>query len=528
MRLVESAHYSDAALNVYMKIKALGQRPEGCTAGIATLASYLGLSSSTVERAVAQLRNPAPDGVVELPENRRRSLPGGRGTTARRRVRPMSRTERYVWLPVHASENLSPRSLRAYAVLAYAEIQGAPLSEGDLARLLRHHSGSRAGRPISVGAAGRIIDRLAATRWITVSRRAGVRGRHLFLVHNGAATAPGTEPPAAPRTSPPDEGSGSDADAGSLAYKEDHRTDRPDDERRSVPSAEGDLTVVAKSGHAPRRRRPGVGRGGVALRAGLKIPRPPADGPVHAALSAPVHTALPTTAPARSGGRVPLTFSPRVDAVLEPVRMLLGGVGRYVLRRIGREIGRQLDDGASVDRMRARLTQRLARTFVDQIRDPGRWLLGVALPRWGCADPDCETGVLWSTGVQCRACAEFRAARRYGAPAAGIPEQRSGGGPVPVPVRSCCPTCERLLGPGRSGECGQCSGSPVVEVPAACCPGVDGMHCGRPVAGGLCWRCRTRSLTAPPPCPERPGRDATAGSAPRCASAGTALWAGTG
>ncbi len=49
-------HYADAALSVYIKAKALGQRPEACTAGVATLASYLHLCESTLQRGLAQLR----------------------------------------------------------------------------------------------------------------------------------------------------------------------------------------------------------------------------------------------------------------------------------------------------------------------------------------------------------------------------------------------------------------------------------------------------------------------------------------
>ncbi|MGW1776692.1 hypothetical protein [Streptomyces sp. NPDC002104] len=501
MRIVESACYSDADLSVYVKIKALGQRPEGCTAGIATIASYLHLSPSTVERAVARLRSVVPDGIVELPENQRRSLPGGRGTTALRRVRPMNATERFIWLPVHASEVLSPRLLRAYAVIAYSVVQRIPLSVSDLAHLLRHHSGARAGQPITVKAAGEIVARLAAAGWITVDRRAGVRGRHLFLVHN-SASPPLEEPPTAPPTTPVGDGSGPDVHAGSLAYEEDPMTDRPDDERELVQPAVGDLTVEKEAGHALDRTRPLVRQGGVALRAGRRTSSPPTS----------VRGSGTGTVPRSPDSRPPLTFSPRVDAVLEPVRMLLGSANRYVLRRIGREIGRRLDEGASVERLRARVTQRLASTFLDEIRDPGRWLLGVALPRWGCANPDCETGVLWSTGEHCRACTEFRAARRITSPATGAVLRQP---TSPPPLRSCCPTCERLLRPGQSGECAQCSTPHTATASAECCPGRGGVRCGRPTAGGMCWRCRTGSP------PEHEPLPATV-------SARAPLWAGTG
>ncbi|MEU1228884.1 hypothetical protein [Streptomyces sp. NPDC005828] len=489
MRLVESPHYTDAAVSVYIKVKALGLRPEGCTAGVATLASYLGLSASTVQRGLAQLRAPAADGVIELPDSRRRSLPGGRGTTARRRVRPLRSTERFIWLPVAASEHLRPRLLRAYAVIAYAVMRNIPLTEGVLAGFLRHHSGPRVGRAITTEAAGRIIDELAASGWITVQRRAGAQGRHLFLVHA----------PQEKVSSVLDDRSGPDLGARSLAYKEDLKIDRPENEAASVSPAVGEVPVDKPVDKGPGAPRPVGAQGDRALRAVGETPSP-----------------SPTTRGSRSGRNMyqgpQLTFSSRLHSVLEPVRFLLTGVNAYVQRRIGQEIGRQLDAGTEAHRLRARLTHRLAQTLLDDIRDPGRWLLGVALPRWGCSDPDCETGTLWSTGAECRACREVIAERaaafredvtepptlpfsetgRHGTsavrPAAASPR-----------IVECCPDCERPHLPGNSGLCADCRPRPglaAVPVPAAAigigCRGREGT-CGRPAPRGLCWRCRLES-----------------------------------
>lgn len=487
MRLVESPHYADAAVSVYIKVKALGLRPEGCTAGIATLASYLGLSASTVQRGLAQLRTPAPDGVIELPDSRRRSLPGGRGTTARRRVRPLRSTERFIWLPVAASEHLRPRLLRAYAVIAYAVMRNIPLTEGTLAGFLRHHSGPRVGCAITTDAAGRIVDELAASGWITVQRRAGVQGRHIFLVHGPQEKA----------SSVLDDQSGQDPGARSLAYKEDLMTDRPENEAPSVSPAVGEVQVVKPVDNRPGTTLPVGTEGDRALRAGGENPSP-----------------SPTT---RGSGKSTyqgpqLTFSSRLHEVLEPVRFLLTGINAYVQRRIGREIARQLDDGTGVHRLRARLTQRLARTLLADIRDPGRWLLGVALPRWGCSDPDCETGTLWSTGAECRACreviAERAASRREDVSnssatpcAEGSRHDPSELRPAATPLRvvESCPDCERPHLPGNSGLCAECrcrTDLAVVPVPDAAtgigCRGREGA-CGRPAPRGLCWRCRLES-----------------------------------
>ena len=122
---------------------------------------------------------------TELPENTRRSLPGGTGTTARRRVRPMPPTERFVWLPVAACEDLTPRQLRVYAVLLFSQAQRIPLDARRTRRVpaspLRtacrtaHHrnggcgyrgraGGHQAGSPSSAGPGDRAAITISPTR----------------------------------------------------------------------------------------------------------------------------------------------------------------------------------------------------------------------------------------------------------------------------------------------------------------------------------------------------------------------------
>ncbi|MCZ0983617.1 hypothetical protein O1L60_43320 [Streptomyces diastatochromogenes] len=498
MRLVESPYYSDAALNVYIKVKALGLRLDGCTAGLKTLASYLELSPSTVKRGLAELRSPAPDGVIELPDSRRRSLPGGCGTTARRRVRPLTPNERYIWLPVVTSEHLRPRALRAYAVIAYCVVRNIPLTETVLANFLRHHSGRRAGRPITVEAAGRIVDELEESGWISLQRRAGHQGRHLFLVHDQPTGL----------SSVSDDPSGPPSDDPSLTYKEDLRIDRPENETPLVSPAVGEVQVEKQA--KPVENRLATPRlsgtpGDDALRAGDKTtpsPKTPGTG------------AKPYRGPQP-------TFSPRVHAVLEPVRFLLSDVNAYMQRRIAREISRQIDDGMGVERLQARLTLRLARTMLEDIQDIGRWLLGVALPHWGCANPDCEAGVLWSTGMECRACRQFhldRAADKRAAvaraAAAAAPRQIPEPRPAP-PVRRIVEQCPNCHAPHHFGNSGLCKGCRPDEEPtqdpgpdaaiSTGCPGRDGT-CGRPAPNGLCWRCRVQWHNRPVP-PQRVPQD---------------------
>jgi hypothetical protein len=355
-------HYADAALPVYVKIAALSRRESGCEAGVAYLGGLLGLSRSTVERALTQLMRPAPDDDVSEVTSYRRTHRGGRGHTAVRRVRAVARTEHGAWVPTRAAEALSPRQLRAYAALAYATATGHHLSLADLGQVLRHRSGKKAGEPLAARSVRRILRDLEDLGWISVDRRAGYRGRHLYTVHD-EATHPAL-------TADSEEGSGADLGEGSLASKEDHKTDSPDD---PPPAA---LAI--------RRRREQV------------VAREPVENP-----QLPAAPRRPYTGPA-------LSLAPRIWRVLEPVKALLSGLAPYVVRELAREIGRQLNEGQEPERLRARLEFRYAST--DTIRDPGRWLLGPAVVRRGCGLIACESGQIWHTGRECDVCARDRAA----------------------------------------------------------------------------------------------------------------------
>ncbi|MEU3464763.1 hypothetical protein ABZ721_33045 [Streptomyces sp. NPDC006733] len=421
MRLVLSAAHPDVALSVYLKVKALGARPEGCQAKAATMASYLHLSQASVERGLTSLSRAAPDGVVEL-RSERRTLPGGTGTSAVRTTRPLRRTESFVWLPVAAAEDLTPRQLRAYAVIAFTEKMGIALTEGELAGHLVHHSGKRAGQSLSVAAAGVVVDELEAARWVSVQRRAGVQGRHRFVacdIAPGAGVEDG-EPVAAaaketvqePLREPVDnvadrsacslvgEGSGLSVGEGSLAYREDVGLTDPTTNAHSS-SAVGEVPVVEAADNPADTNRRGLVVGGLALRAeDNRQPSRIRPTDEH-------HSSIGSGSvwPAYTGPA--LTMSEQIYAVLEPVHLLLARVDNpFVARKVAREAGRQLTAGTDPQRLRQRLTARFAAVMTADIRDPGRWLLGVALPRWGCGDRDCESGVRWSNGERCAVCGE--------------------------------------------------------------------------------------------------------------------------
>ncbi len=518
MRLITSAYYADVAVSVYVKIAALALRPEGCTAATATIAAYLGLSTSSVERGMTQLKRPGPDGVVEL-SSTRRSLPGGCGTSARRRARPLTSTELFVWIPVAAADDLTPRQLRAYALIAFAQVQHIPLTESEIAGSLHHHSGRRAGQSLTTATAGEIVDELEATRWITVERRAGARGRHRFIAHDippdpSVATACGQ--PASPAhssspTSGSGEGSGSSTDGGWLATREVPRTDRPDDERAPSSPAVGEVQVdegVENPAAKPTRID---AEDGLALRADDN--QPPLTNPLADPLTR--SPAAPLTKPNGAYEGPGLTISARVHAVLEPVHWLYRRTSVYMQRRIAREVGRQLRSGIDDTRLRQRLEARVCRIFADEIRDPGRWILGVGLPRWGCGIFDCEAGVLWSSGRRCSVCEEVVHDRRRAAasPEDSLPAHRD---PVSIVVpravpavpRAQCRECGcvvfRVNRAVEDGLCKQCredqagapAGAPVAVAGPDICIGWDDAGCTRPALGisGLCVRCRTRQL----------------------------------
>jgi hypothetical protein len=423
MRLVWEPSYQDVALSVYVKVKALASRPEGCQARTETIASYLGLSTASVERGMTQLCRPGPDGVVEL-WSKRRTLAGGTGQSAVRTVRLMSRTEAFVWVPVAAAEDLTPRQLRVFALVAYAQARGIALTEAEIASSLRHYTGKRAGQALSVTAASAVVDEVEAARWMTVQRRAGAQGRHRYIAHDLAPEARADAPAGGcgaaaevaetavdsgskgPVSSQVGEGSGSPVGEGSLANEESPRTDSPEDGRVFFSSAVGEVQVRkgAEPVENPAGDQAATGRGeaGLALRAGEKN---------HPSSEKPVVEKRSSGAGSGRGSSYTgphLAMSAEIYTVLGPVHHLLAQVTNvFVARQIAREVGRQIAAGTCPERLQHRLTARLAGTMSDEIRDPGRWLLGVALPRWGCGYADCESGTIWRTQTACELCAEI-------------------------------------------------------------------------------------------------------------------------
>ncbi|MFD6035272.1 hypothetical protein ACFWHF_12130 [Streptomyces griseoincarnatus] len=364
-RVWGSRHYSHGAVAFHAQVTALAQRSDGCTAGVVTLARYMGTAVRTGERYLSELSAPGPDGVPEL-TTVRRTGPDGDGDTAVRRTRGCGRGEHFAYVPIGAAKTLRPSPFVLYCALTYATATGTPVTAAELASVLG----------VTERSARRLVDELEAAGWITVHRRAGAHGRHTYEVHDHPLH-PVTEQPGRPDT---DGGSGPDTIGGSLAIKEDAGlTDESTTQvggafrRRRGDRKWGPAPVDTHGNHAPATF--------------LRTPRPPYDGP-------------------------PLTLSPRVWAVLAPVRDLLPAVSPYLVRRIAREIGRQLDTGIWADDIRDQLHRMRAWTPTEELTDPGRWLIGAVLPvRSRCGRTGCHWGYLAYTGTPCKACAEIDDAR---------------------------------------------------------------------------------------------------------------------
>ncbi|MFF3891349.1 hypothetical protein [Streptomyces sp. NPDC001914] len=400
LRLVVGAQYADPALSVYVKIAALALRPEGCRAKVATLAGYLGMSKSAVERALKQLTRPdVIDGVVEVPTVRK-TAPDGKGESAHRITRPLDDSELWVRIPVRSAEALPPRLLRLYALLAYSTARRIPVTAAELGEMLYHHTGQRAGEHLGERQARRLVDELEETGWLTVRRREGERGRNAYEPNRHplriVTAAPLEDGAGAPVIH---DGSGPADHDGSLASKEDQQTDRHEktqvvggsrrrrgDRSRSAPDARdlGSGTFGPGTSHAPR---------------GTHTPRRATD-----------NSRTPTgpyTGPE-------LRWTKRIHDALAPVRSDLDGIRRYVLRQIAAMIGTELDanEASSSGRIADRISRRLQPVMREDIRDLGAWLLAVGLPHRGCGLPSCEDSYVWPTGEPCEICAVNQRVKR--------------------------------------------------------------------------------------------------------------------
>ncbi|MET9088120.1 hypothetical protein ABZX77_40625 [Streptomyces sp. NPDC004237] len=383
-RVWGSGSYSAGAVAYWAQIAALAHREDGCRASVARLAEYMGDSKRTTERVLAELSAPGPDGEPELTTVRRTGSDGD-GETAERRVRAVARGEHWAYVPVLAAKRLRRPLFVLYCALAYASSTQTPVTAAELAEVLA----------VTERSIRRMTDELAALGWITVHRRAGAHGRHLYDVHD-LPLQPVADAPGGPDTHG---GSAAAGDGGSLAIKED-------------AGLTDESTTEGRGGF--RRRRDD-----------RKCPSPAVDtasnGPggnypvAPAVPAAPRGRVHPSAPPAYAGPQLTLSRDAWavVGPVLDPVADLLPDVTPFVMRRIVREILRQVrETGFLAEDIRDQVARMRAWTPDEDLTDPGRWLLGAVLPPASkCRQPNCHWGFLAHTGEPCKACAETETAR---------------------------------------------------------------------------------------------------------------------
>ncbi|MFK0155395.1 hypothetical protein ACIQVK_25380 [Streptomyces sp. NPDC090493] len=381
--------YSPGAVAYWAQVAALAQRADGCRAHVAVLASYMGDAKRTAERVLQELSAPGPDGEPEL-TTVRRTASDGDGETAERRVRAIARGEHFAYVPVLAAKRLRRPLFRLYCALAYAVATRTPVTAAELAELLA----------VTERSARRMTDELEGLGWITVHRRAGAHGRHLYDVHD-LPLQPVADVPGGPDTHG---GSAAGTDGGSLAIKED-------------AGLTDESTTTGRGGF--RRRRDDRKWVGPAVdtasnQAGGNYPVAP---DVPETLRGRVRPSAP-----RAYAGPPLTLSRDawdvVGPVLDPVADLLPRCTPFTLRRIVREILRQTrEHGIWPEDIRDQVARMRAWTSEEDLTDPGRWLLGAVLPhRSRCGRPNCYWGFLGHTGEPCKVCAEIESARRAAHP----------------------------------------------------------------------------------------------------------------
>jgi hypothetical protein len=402
-RVWGSGHYSPGAVAAHAQLTALDQRGRRCRAGVTTLAGYLGDSKRTVERFLAELAAPGPDGGRPELVTIRHTAAGGTGETAERRIRRVQPGEHFAYVPIAACKALRHRLFVAYCALTYAQATNTPVTAAELGALLG----------VTERSARRLIDELEALGWITVDRRTARQGRHDITVHDHPVEAD------------TDGGSGPGADGGSLAIKEDPGL--TDDEKNTPPGGgfrrrRGDRKWVAEPVDTCGNRN---GREEITAKVASMAPY---DGPS-------------------------LSLSPRVWDVLAPVADLLPRIAPFVLRTAAREIGRQLDARVPAADLHDQILLRRQRTGAAHLTEPGRWLLGVALAAWSspCGLADCVDGLMRHTGAPCKACAALPARCHRG---------RARGHPPPVTTATAlrqCPGCAAPYRPPlRHPDCRLC------------------------------------------------------------------------
>lgn len=391
MRIV-AGPYSDLAVVLHAKTAHLSRNEQrGSVADLTTIAVYLGLTNRrTVDPRTGNELLKAPSALYAAQKEltaakemtvERRTLPGGTGTSAVRRVSGLGRDEAFAFAPVALLGAVSPRHVRAYLVCSYAYATRTPMTAEELSGHLRHHSGKTAGEPISERSARMLVDDLERWGWLDVDRRAGRQGRNQIT----------------PRRSP----------LGSVTSPENGRTSGAEPTETSGP--EPARTSLANEELQPEADVQEIARdlvSGSARRASSVVARGPVDNPAAGAFGQAV--AAPEAASPEPRGDWPTTISATAYRVLR-ILPLEFTPGQCALA--AKAVERAVSEVGDVERILNRVHRHLADER-QALREPYGWLISRGLRNDPCPEPACEEGQLWPTGESCRICLERWTDRR--------------------------------------------------------------------------------------------------------------------
>jgi DNA-binding MarR family transcriptional regulator len=437
------------ARRVWAKIHKLdkprpGSREGGCSLSVDELAEQLGLSPRTVDTALADL---VKAGALASEE---RVTGRGQLTSLRYAIAP-ARNPGSFWVdvPVGVIDTLPGWEYVVLCELMMRLRVGQSLSVADIA----------ASAGLTTPRASTYLKRLAARGLVVISARTGRQGAHEFLARFtldeefiGSITV--ALAPVDNRVSqgPVEVVVGS---AGALfCAPGDRETSAPGDRENSAalngtPQCDPEVDVQSRSAAASRevtRERPDEtattepASGSPRDRSGHRRKRQER----RSSTSSGSRASAPRRPDAVLLRLVRETVLPHAGAGLT------GRLSAWQWRHLQEYVAEYLLEHPHEDALRLahRLRNAINRTGGADVYDAYAWLRTAATRRQGCADPNCEDGLLWDTRAACRACAARRgdraAARRAArtgqhTPAVRPPSPR----PAPAETRAVCEVCER-------------------------------------------------------------------------------------
>jgi predicted transcriptional regulator len=436
------------ARRVWAKIHKLdkpraGNREGGCTLSVDELAEQLGLSSRTVDTAVADL---VKAGALLSEE---RVTGRGQLTSLRFAVAP-ARNPGSFWVdvPVGVIDTLPGWEFVVLCELMMRLRAGQSLSVADIAAAVG----------LTTPRASTYLKRLALRGLVVISARTGKQGAHEFLARFTAAeefigTITASVDKAVDKRAP--QGPAEvvvGQDEALFCAPGDRETSAPGDRENSGalngtvqqdPEVDEQFRSVATSREVTRERPDETATKEPAKRS-------PRDRDGHG------RKRQERKSSTSSGSRAAAPRRPDANLLRLVRETVLPNAGADLITRLSPWQWRHLQEYVAEYllehphedplRLAHRLRNAINRTGGADVYDAYAWLRTAATRRQGCADPNCEDGLRWDTRTACPACAARRgdraAARRAARPGlqGAVPRPRA---PRPAETRSTCEVCER-------------------------------------------------------------------------------------